>query len=119
MAKGDPLVSPYVMTFGDYLQDSASDVDPTRPAHAVQIRVSFDNTTHVLTGAVVWRSASCLWHHIVCGVGADGSPNSSAFSFDLTGLNDATRNITANQLGRPPYNVDTIDQFLAVQITAY
>jgi hypothetical protein len=118
MAKGDPLVSPYVATFGDYLYDYAT-ANPARPDHAVMITVSFDNTTHAITGAVVWRAADCLWHHIVCGVGPDGSPNSSTFDFDLTNLNDQTRNITANAMGRAPYNVDTIDQFLAVQITAY
>jgi hypothetical protein len=119
MPKGDPLVSPYVATFGDYKYDPAADADSSRPNHAVRIAVSFDNTTHAITGAVVWRAANCLWHHIVCGLGADGTPNSSTFDFDLTTLNDATRNITANQMGRPPYNVDTIDQFMATQITAY
>lgn len=117
--RGDPLVSPYVATFGDYLYDQASVTDPARPDRAVQITMSFSNSTHAITGAVVWRASDCRWTHIVCGVGADGSPNSSTFVFDLTTLADATRNITANTMSRPPYNCDTIDQFLAAQITAY
>lgn len=119
MARGDPLLSPYVATFGDYLYDQASVTDTTRPDHAVRIQVNFDNTTHAITGAVVWRATDCRWTHIVCGVGADGSPNSSTFDFDLTSLNDATRNITALQMSRAPYNVTTIEQFMASQITAY
>lgn len=119
MAKGDPLLSPYVATFGDYLYDPASVTDPARPGHAVQITVSFDNTTHAITGAVVWRAANCRWTHIVCGVGADGTPNSSTFDFDLTALADATRSITAQQMARNPYNVTIIEQFMSSQITAY
>jgi hypothetical protein len=119
MARGDVQQSPYVATFGDYLYDPATVTDQARPAHAVQITVSFNNSTRAITGAVVWRAANCLWSHIVVGVGADGSPNSSTFNFDLTGLNDATRNITANTMSKPPYNVTTIEQFLAAQITAY
>lgn len=119
MAKGDVLQSPWVGTFGDYLYDPGNVVDPARPDHAVQITVSFNNTTRTLTGAVVWRAADCLWTHIACGVGVDGSPNSSTFDFDLSGLNDATRNITASAMAKAPYNVTTIEQFLAAQITAY
>jgi uncharacterized membrane protein len=119
MARGDPLTSPYVATFGDHLADPAADQDPARPGHAVRIQVDFDNTTHAITGAVVWRAGGCRWTHIVCGVGADGTPNSSTFDFDLTGLTDQARTVTANAMGRPPYNVDTIDQFMAAQITAY
>lgn len=119
MARGEPLVSPYVMAFGDYLADPGADVDPTKPDHSVRIQVDFDNTTHAITGATVWRSASCLWSHIACGVGTDGRVESSTFVFDLTGLNDATRAITASQLSKAPYRVSTIDQFMASQITAY
>lgn len=118
MSDTRPLVSPYVATFGDALYDQTAVADPTQPDHAVRIAVSFNNTTHAITGAVVWRAADCQWTRIVVGTGTDGSPNSATFNFDLSSLADASRSITANTMSRAPYNVDTIDQFLAAQITA-
>jgi hypothetical protein len=119
MTRGQPITSPYVMTFGDYLADPATDVDPTKPAHAVRITVTFDNTTHAITGATLWRSATCRWTKIACGVGTDGKVETSTFVFDMSGLNDASRSVTASQMSKAPFNVTTIDQFMATQITAY
>lgn len=119
MAKGDVVQSPYVETFGDYLADPSKDADPARPNHAVQITVTFDNTTRVISGAVVWRAADCLWTKIVVGVGADGTPDTTTRVFSLATLNDATRNINANTLSKAPWNINTIEDFLtAGQITA-
>lgn len=114
-----PVQSPYVMTFGDYLYDPGSVVDKTRPDHAVQITLTFNNTTRVLTNAVVWRAANCRWTRIVVGFGPDGIPDSSAFVFNLSTLSDASRTITAAQMAAPPYNVHTVEEFMqAGQITA-
>jgi hypothetical protein len=119
MPRGQPITSPYVMTFGDYLADPATDVDPTQPAHAVRIQVDFDNTTHAITGATVWRSATCRWTKITLGVGTDKRPESSTFVFDLSALADASQTLTASEMAHPPYRVTTIDQFMSSQITAY
>lgn len=113
MAKG-VIVSPYVQNFGDYLYDPGINPD----GHVIRITVNFDNTTHAVSGATVFRSADCLWTKIVVGLGADGTPNSTTKVFDLTGFS-GTRNITANTLSRAPWNVNTIDDFFAAgQITA-
>jgi hypothetical protein len=37
----------------------------------------------------------------------------------MSGLNDASRSVTASQMSKAPFNVTTIDQFMATQITAY
>jgi hypothetical protein len=119
MAHGDPPRSPYIYVGGDYLYDPAADPDPTRPGHAVQVTVTFDDATRALTGAVVWRAADCLWTRIVVGVGVDGAPDRAARVFDLSGLNDATRAVTARDMARDPWNVTTIEEFMAAgQITA-
>jgi len=118
MTKG-VLVSPVVLTFGDYLYDSGSVTDPTKPDHAVQITVNFDNATFALINAVVWRAADCLWHTITIGLGVDGSPNSSTKTFNLSTLNDASRTVTAAQMAASPYFFTTIQDVLAAQITAF
>jgi hypothetical protein len=118
MARGDVQQTPYIATFGDYLYDQAS-ADPARPDHAVQVTVNFDNTTRAITNAVVWRAANCRWTKIVVGLGADGTPDSTATAFNLAGLNDATRTVTAAQMAGAPWHVHTIEDFLtAGQITA-
>jgi hypothetical protein len=118
MAKGDPVTSPYVLTFGDYLYDQAG-ADPARPDHAVQITVTFNNATRAITGAVVWRAADCLWTKIVVGLGADGAPDSSTRVFDLSALDDTTRSVSAAVMSHAPWNVNTIEDFLSAgQITA-
>lgn len=119
MARGEPLASPYVMTFGDYLADPGADADQTKPRHAVRIEVAFNNGNHSITGATAWRAADCLWTKIALGVGSDGTPNTSPVVFDLSGLNDASTSISGGQLAKPPYNFSTIDDFMALQITAY
>lgn len=119
MAKGDVQQSPLVLTFGDYLYDAASVIDPTRPDHAVQVTVSFNNATRAITGAVVWRAANCRWTKIAVGVGTDGTPDTATRVFNLAGVNDATRNVTAAQMAAAPWNVTTIEQFQSAgQITA-
>jgi hypothetical protein len=119
VARGDVQQSPLVMTFGDYLYDSASVVDPARPGHAVQVTLSFNNTTRAITNAVVWRAANCRWTKIAVGLGADGTPDTATRVFNLSTLNDATRTVTAAQMAAAPWNVTTVEQFLAAgQITA-
>lgn len=114
MARGDPLTSPYVMSFGDYLNDPGVAPD----SHVIRITVSFDNVTRQIAGAQVFRSADCLWTKIFLGLGVDGSPNSTLKVFDLSGFS-GTRLISANTMSKPPYNVNTIEDFLAAgQITA-
>jgi hypothetical protein len=118
MAHGDPIQTPLVETFGDYLHDPGT-ADPVHPDHAVQITVNFNNTTRVITNAVVWRAADCRWTKIVVGIGADGTPDSTTKVFDLSKLNNATRNVSAAQLSAAPWFVHTIEDFQAAgQITA-
>lgn len=111
-----PMPSPWVQTFGDYLY---SGVDSATPDHAVQITINFDNTTRVISNAVVWRAKNCRWTKIVVGLGGDGTVETSARVFDLSTLNDRSRTIPASQFNNAPWNVTTIEQFSASgQITA-
>lgn len=112
MAK-DPAVSPYVQPFGDYLYDPAANPD----AHVIRITVNFDNTTHAIIDASVFRSADCLYTKILLGTGADGTPDSTSRVFNLAGFS-GTRTVTGSQMSKPPYNISTLEDFQAFQITA-
>jgi hypothetical protein len=119
VAKGDPVVSPLVETFGDWLYDPGGVTNAARPDHAVQVTVNFNNATRAITNAVVWRASDCRWTKIVVGVGANGTPDTTTKVFDLSTLNDSTRTVTAAQMAAAPWLVTTVEQFMAAgQITA-
>src|SRR4051812_16005065 len=111
---GGPLAPPYVVEFGDHLYDPAADPD----GHVIRVTIGFDAATRAITQATVYRAADCRWTKILVGLGADDAPDSTATVFDLAGFSGA-RDINVNLLSRPPWNVDTIEDFLdAGQITA-
>lgn len=108
MGRGDPLVSPLVLNFGDYLYDGADD-------HVIRLTVNFDNTTHAITSVVVFRAADCLWTKVFVGLGPDGTPNTSPQVFDLTGFT-GSKTFNAQQAAKQGFN--TVDDILAGNITA-
>lgn len=101
MAKGDPLLSPYVWDSGaDYLQ------------RHITITIPFNNSTRaVLNGIVVHRDTDCVFTRIVIGVPSDpGSQRTARVS-------NGDTTFTANQF-RNATGFTTIDQVLSLQITA-
>jgi hypothetical protein len=101
MAHGDPFLSPWVCEFQDYL------------GRAVRITTNFNNSTRALQNAVVHRDTGCLWHTIVF-----DNPSDAAKAKRLAAPNDGQgdRTYTANQLSGQ--GLSTIDQAMAIQITA-
>jgi hypothetical protein len=101
MAHGDPQLSPWTATFYDYQH------------RAIQIIVTFNNSTRALLGAVLHRDSGCLYTRI-----ALDNPNDAArvkwFTCPADGQPDIT--VTAAQLASRGLN--TIEDVLAVQITA-
>ena len=101
MARGDPLVSPWLWSAPDYLE------------RAITLTVNFNNATRALQNSTVVRDAGCLYGHVYIGLGADGTPDTTTKSFAVP---VGTTTLTANQLGNKGLN--TIDDVLALQITA-
>jgi hypothetical protein len=61
MAKGDPLLSPYIWQALDNEGD------------AIRITVEFDNVTRAITGITVFRDPNCVYTKILIGTGLTGS----------------------------------------------
>lgn len=101
MAKGDPLLSPYVWdSGGDYLN------------RHITITIPFNNTTKAIqNGIVVHRDPGCLYTKIVFGVPGDASSQRTA------SVPDGDTTFNASQL-RNATGFTTITQILALQITA-
>jgi hypothetical protein len=101
VAKGDPLLSPWVSEFRDYL------------GRVVRITVNFDDATRALTNAVLHRDTGCLWTKVVF-----DNPGDAVKAKRITAPADGQgdRTYTAAQLSAVGYT--TIDQAMAVQITA-
>lgn len=99
MAKGDPLLSPYVCEFLDY------------QGLVLRITVSFNDATRALTGALVHRDPGCLFTRIVWDnpQGANRKP--------LPAVPEGDTSVTAQQI-RSATGFRTIEDVLAVQITA-
>jgi hypothetical protein len=101
MAKGDPLLSPYVW-------DSGAD---SQGRH-ITITIPFNNSTRaILNGIVVHRDAGCTYTRIVIGVPSDPSSRRTA------SVPNGDTTFTANQF-RNATGFTTIDQVLDLQITA-
>lgn len=101
MGKGDPAQSPYEWQAADYLQ------------HVIGIIVTFDNTTRVLAGATVHRDEACVYHRILIGLGPDGTPDTTEHAINVPA---GSTELTAEDLEAIGFT--TIEQFLALQITA-
>jgi hypothetical protein len=104
-AHGDPDAplpqSPYVWESPDY------------QGNRIRITVTFDNATRALTGGSVFRDAACVYRKIYIGVGVDGSPDSTTHKFTVPA---GTTAVSAAQMAAVGFT--TIEQFLALQITA-
>lgn len=104
MAKGDPQLSPWVWTGGDYLD------------RIIRITVTFDNVTRAITGITVFRDAGCLFTKLLIGLGVDGAPDSTdrlvTVPAGTTVLSAGQRNQLASR------GLNAIEDILALQITA-
>lgn len=98
-----PTPNPLVFRFADY-----TDLE-------IRITVNWDAATRATTGATVHRDDGCQWTKILVGTGADGSPDSTVKSFDLSGF-AGDRSFTAGQMSGRGFA--TVDDFLSLQITA-
>jgi len=101
MAKGDPLLSPWVYEAWDYQH------------LVIRITVNFNNSTRALQTSVVHRDSGCQYHTIVLDNPSD-QVKAKRLAAPADGAGDIT--YTANQMASRGLN--TIDDVLAVQITA-
>lgn len=101
MARGDAPVSPWVW--------QAQDAN----GKTLSLTIAFDNTTGALLSGSAVRQTGCLYGHMYFGVGADGSPNSSAKKFTIPA---GTTNVTAAQL-LSVAGLSTISDVNALQFT--
>lgn len=101
MAKGDPLLSPYVWDSGaDYL------------GRHISISVPFDESTRaILDGAVIHRDPGCIYTSVVVGVPTDAGAERTGSVPDGDTLVSATQILAIG-------GFSTIDQILALQMTA-
>jgi len=105
MAHGDPVISPYTVTWTDFTS-----------INRITVSVKFDNVTRAITEIDTHRDAACLYTQIAVGIGPDSTPDSSPRRWTPPiGDHVSTPQelaFLANQ------NVSTIEQFLSFQITA-
>lgn len=105
MAPQVPPTSPYVYdSGGDYL------------GRRLTITVSFDNASRLISGAVVHRDPGCVYTKIYVGTGADGTPDSTPRVFGP--VPDGDTSIPRSQFTKPQVNISTIEDFIAMQVTA-
>jgi hypothetical protein len=105
MAHGDPISSPYTVTWTDFTG-----------VNRITVSVQFDNATRAITEIDTHRDAACLYTQIAVGLGANGAPDASPRRWTPP-VGDhvstpAELTFLANQ------GVSTIEQFLTFQITA-
>jgi hypothetical protein len=81
--------------------------------NTLTISIPWNANTQALQNATVTRATGCTLGHIYIGVGADGTPNTSANAYAVP-VGSST--VTANTLGKNGLNV--INDVLALQITA-
>jgi hypothetical protein len=89
---------------------------PDAGGHILSITVTFDNTTHAITGVSSYRDPDCEFTQVLIGRGADGSPNSTLRTIDVP---DGDFVLPANRIAAlASRGLNTIDDILALQITA-
>jgi hypothetical protein len=104
MAKGDPLLSPWVWQALDNEGD------------AIRITVAFDNATRAITGITVFRDPACAYTKILIGLGTDGKPDSTDKAVSVPSGTTVLTQQQLNQLSNK--GLSTIEDVLALQITA-
>lgn len=95
-----PLTSPQVWADGDYL------------GRKITISMFFNENTHAMTGVTVVRDPGCLYRTIYCGVGEDGSPDTTTRQFSVP---FGETNVSKGQLSSN--GIDTIEDMLGVSFT--
>jgi hypothetical protein len=104
MAKGDPLLSPWIWQALDNEGD------------AIRITVTFDNSTRAVTGITVFRDPNCTYRKILIGTGADGIPDDTDKTVTVP---SGTTVLTQQQLTQlKNKGLAAIEDILALQITA-
>jgi hypothetical protein len=107
--KGGVIVIP-----NPYVYDSGADLNGRR----VRIEFAWDTTTKALTGVNISRNAGCQFTQILVGLGSDGRPDTTDRTVDLSGLEGA-RALPASRIQfLIEHGLATIDDILALQITA-
>lgn len=101
MGKGGLPTSPYLFySCGDY------------KGKMITMTVTFDGSNN-LTGATIFRDPACLYQHILIGIGADGSPDSSSMKFTVPGGTTTVSKAQLNSVG-----LVTLSDLLSLQVTA-
>lgn len=93
--------SPWIYESADYQQN------------VIRITVNYDDTTHALQDAEVFRDPECVYLRIYVGIGGDGTPDSTTHVFPVPA---GTTTIKRNVLSQ--HGFDTIEDILALQFTA-
>lgn len=104
MGIATPVTSPWVEIFSDYI------------GRAIQITVTFNESTRQVTGVTVYRDVGCLFTKILVGVGPDGVPDNTSKSVTVP---EGTTVLTAQQLAAlANKGLSSIEDFAETQITA-
>ena len=101
MARGDPLLSPWLWAAGDYV------------GRQITISVAFNNSTRAIQSATVHRDDGCQYHTIVFDVPSD-QVKAKRLAAPTDGAGDKT--YTKAQINAQGLTV--IEDILAIQITA-
>lgn len=107
--KGGVIVipNPYVYSSG-----------PDTAAREVSISFTWNATTRLLTGITAHRDPGCQFTSILVGLGTDGTPDSTDKNIDISGLS-GDRVLPAARIDfLAAHGLATIDDILALQITA-
>ena len=104
MANPPPLVSPWVWETYD------------TPGRVLRVTVSFNNTTHAITGITSHRDSGCAFTQLLIGIPAIGAPNDTDKVLDIP---DGTTVVGAGRLAAlASRGLNSIDDILTLQITA-
>ena len=105
MAHGGPIQTPFIY-------DSGADAN----GKSVSITINFNNATRAITGGTLHRDSGCLYRHIYIGLGANGQPDSTTHTFNISSVNGDLA-VTAGQMAA--VGLTTIEDVTALgQITA-
>lgn len=104
MGVGQPVTSPWVQSFDDYV------------GKVIRITVTFDSATRAITGITTFKDPGCQYTKILIGLGADGSPDTTPRAVDVP---DGTTVLTQQRLNQlASRGLATIEDVLGLQITA-
>jgi hypothetical protein len=110
----EPRGGGVIVTPNPYIWSSGPDIH----GNEINIAVSWDAGQRTITGITVHRDPACIFSVILIGLGADGSPNSTDKQVDVSGL-EGDRVLPANRLTQlASRGLSTVDNVLALQITA-